>query len=93
MKDETALRRWAIKELKRRGYTVISLVGSAVQKSGLPDTMSFGNGRTIFIEFKNPNDTGRTSKLQKYMCKLINDNGSESYIVKSKDEIKNILNK
>lgn len=58
-------------------------------KRGIPDIWVIINGKTIGLEVKTP--TGRQSKEQKEIEEKFIKNGADYYIVRSYEEVKNIL--
>lgn len=59
------------------------------QKKGFPDIIVFMNGKTIGLEIKTP--TGRQSAEQKIMEQKMKEQGAEYYVVKSLEEVKQII--
>jgi Holliday junction resolvase len=59
------------KKLESQGYLVIKLVRTSC--NGIPDLMCLKDGKTIFIEVKQP--TGVLSELQKLRIKQLTDLG------------------
>lgn len=62
-----------IKKLELNGWLVLKLI--KVSKSGYPDLIALKNGKTIFIEVKQPN--GVLSEIQKYRIKELTSQGFE----------------
>lgn len=60
-------------------------------KRGIPDIWVIINGKTIGLEVKTP--TGKQSKEQKEIQEKFIKNGADYYVVKSYEEVKNILDK
>ena len=51
-------------------------------KRGVPDDLIVcPNGQVIFIEFKNPNGTGKISKLQELQIKKLRDNKATVMVI------------
>lgn len=61
------------KKLEIQGYLVIKLVRTSC--NGIPDLIALKDGKTIFIEVKQPN--GVLSELQKLRIKQLKDLGFE----------------
>lgn len=61
------------KKLESQGYLVIKLVRTSC--NGIPDLIALKDGKTIFIEVKQPN--GVLSELQKLRIKQLTDLGFE----------------
>ena len=59
------------------------------QKKGFPDILVLFHGKCIGIEVKT--DTGRQSKEQKEIEKSFLKQGFEYYVVRSLDDVKNVL--
>lgn len=57
--------------------------------SGIPDVLCIYNGRHIFFELKTPK--GSTTKLQDFTIDQINKAGGEAYVIKSLDQIDEVL--
>ena len=60
-------------------------------KKGIPDIWVIINGKTIGLEVKTP--TGKQSKEQKEIQEKFIKNGADYYVVRSYEEVKNILDK
>jgi Holliday junction resolvase len=61
------------KKLEEKGFLVIKLIKTSC--NGIPDLMALKEGKTIFIEVKQP--TGVLSELQKLRIKQLRDLGFE----------------
>jgi Holliday junction resolvase len=59
------------KKLEEKGFLVIKLIKTSC--NGIPDLMALKDGKTIFIEVKQP--TGVLSELQKLRIKQLSDLG------------------
>ena len=59
--------------MEEKGYLVIKLIKTSC--NGIPDLMALKDGKTIFIEVKQPN--GVLSELQKLRIKQLRDLGFE----------------
>lgn len=62
-----------IKKLELNGWYVVKLIKTS--KNGIMDLMALKNGKTIFIEVKQPN--GVLSEIQKYRIKELTSQGFE----------------
>ncbi len=70
------------------GWEVVKLI--LTSKPGIPDLMCLKNGKIIFIEVKQPN--GKLSKLQEYMINKLITIGFDTYVIRSVEQIKTIIN-
>jgi Holliday junction resolvase len=70
------------------GWFVVKLINTS--KPGMPDLMAIKDGKVIFFEVKT--NTGYLSKLQKYIIDCINDAGVKAYVVRTLEQVKQILN-
>jgi Holliday junction resolvase len=61
------------KKLEEKGYLVIKLIKTSC--NGIPDLIALKDGKTIFIEVKQP--SGVLSELQKLRIKQLSDLGFE----------------
>jgi Holliday junction resolvase len=61
------------KKLEEKGFLVIKLIKTSC--NGIPDLIALKDGKTIFIEVKQPN--GVLSELQKLRIKQLRDLGFE----------------
>lgn len=77
------------KWLKEHGYYCIKTADKWT--SGIPDLVVIGHGKTLFLEVKRLE--GKVSAIQNYTIMQINIHGGEAYIVKSLDDVKNLLDK
>jgi Holliday junction resolvase len=59
------------KKLEEKGFLVIKLIKTSC--NGIPDLMTLKDGKTIFVEVKQPN--GVLSELQKLRIKQLSDLG------------------
>lgn len=62
-----------IKKLELNGWYVVKLIKTS--KNGIMDLIALKNGKTIFIEVKQPN--GVLSEIQKYRIKELTSQGFE----------------
>jgi Holliday junction resolvase len=82
-------------ELKAQGWYVIRINqfnkrGYSVHK-GISDIIAVGNGRTLFIEVKTPDNKQSDDQLAfEYEIK---ERGGEYYVVRSVEELTNIIEK
>ncbi len=74
--------------LINEGWFVVKLINTS--KPGMPDLMPIKDGKVLFLEVKT--STGYLSKLQKYIIDSINDMGVPAYVVRSVEQVKDILN-
>jgi len=65
-----------IKKLEKENWLCVKLIKTS--KNGIPDLMCLKNGKTMFIEVKQPN--GKLSELQKVRIKQLEDLGFECKI-------------
>ena len=70
---ESKIQSKIIKKLELNGYFVIKLIST--NKNGIADILALKDGKTIFIEVKQP--TGVLSELQKLRIKQLSDLGFE----------------
>ena len=61
------------KKLEAEGWLVIKLIRTSV--NGIPDILALKNGKSIFIEVKQP--TGKISEVQKLRIKQLQEQGFE----------------
>ena len=61
------------KKLEAEGWLVIKLIRTSV--NGIPDILALKNGKSIFIEVKQPN--GKISEVQKLRIKQLQEQGFE----------------
>lgn len=74
--------------LINNGWEVVKLI--LTSKPGIPDLMCLKNAKIIFIEVKQPN--GKLSKLQEYMINKLISIGFDTYVIRSVEQIKTIIN-
>jgi Holliday junction resolvase len=72
------------KYLETNGWMVIKLIQTSV--NGIPDLMCLKNGRTVFIEVKQPGK--KPTDLQQYRIEKLHKNGFEAFVVTSLQEVK-----
>jgi hypothetical protein len=59
--------------------------------TGFPDRVMMYRGRVVFLEFKNPNGSGRESAKQHNTRKAINRAGVKSLVINNYEEAKNAI--
>lgn len=67
-----------IKEMEAKGYIVLKTI--RLNKNGYPDLFCFKDGKAVFIEVKEPNDT--LKPLQKHRIDELINEGFEAYCLK-----------
>lgn len=87
--SESRIQNKIIKYLNRNGAYTIKTIST--NRSGTPDVICCLNGR--FIGFEVKTDKGITSSLQEHHLELIKKSGGISAVVRSVDEVKQILKK
>ena len=80
--------------LERRGEDLLALAGFWTLKvgwDGYPDRQVFrkGSDRVFWIEYKT--EQGLLSALQKARCRDLVEKGQRVYVVRSSDELKNVI--
>lgn len=73
----------------RRGWLSYKLESPG--QRGVPDCLFLYKGKTIYIEFKNPNRRGRLSELQKQKIKQLEKHGADVYVVDNEEVFIEIL--
>ena len=63
------------KQMEQKGYKVVSVI--KLSQNGFPDLLCMKDGRSIWIECKERNDT--LKPLQKYRIDELINNGFEAY--------------
>jgi Holliday junction resolvase len=76
-----------IKFLRSIGVYVIKTIASG--KAGIPDVICCYNGSFVAFEVKAEN--GRVSDLQEYNINQIKSSGGSAFVVRSVDEVKQII--
>tara|TARA_R110000772_G_scaffold37589_4_gene89223 strand:- start:1702 stop:1935 length:234 start_codon:yes stop_codon:yes gene_type:complete len=69
-----------VKHWKSRGWIAINLIKT--NKNGIPDYMMLKDGKTVFVESKEPED--RLSPLQGYRIKQLKAAGFDCYVNEEK---------
>ena len=69
-----------IKEYQEKGYLVLKLI--RLNESGYPDLLCLKDGKAIFIESKEANDT--LKPLQKHRIQQLKDLGFEAFVLQDK---------
>ena len=82
--NEQQLQSKIIKRLQADGWLTIKTV--SLSTAGWPDVIAFRQGKTIFIEVKNPNRTNHASELQKYRIEQLQQQGFIAEVVYTFDE-------
>ena len=63
------------KQMEQKGYKVVSVI--KLSENGYPDLLAMKDGRSVWIECKERNDT--LKPLQKYRIDELINNGFEAY--------------
>jgi len=63
------------KQMEQKGYKVVSVI--KLSQNGFPDLLCMKDGRSVWIECKERNDT--LKPLQKYRIDELRKNGFEAY--------------
>lgn len=84
---EAIIQSGIIKYLECNGWLPIKLIQT--NKNGIPDLMALKNGRTVFIEVKQPGK--RANDLQKYRMDQLNKKGFETLVATSVLEVQNFF--
>lgn len=79
--NEADLSRYIYDRATKMGCLVVKIDAS---HRGWPDRLILKNGKCMFIEVKNPNGTGKLSKIQEYMISKIKSKGVSVYVVDNK---------
>lgn len=58
---------------------------------GCPDTLMVYEGHVVFIEFKNPNGSGATSKMQDHQIKELRDHGAVALVINSYEGVDDVI--
>jgi Holliday junction resolvase len=75
------------KHLEANGWMVIKLIQTSV--NGIPDLMALKNGRTVFIEVKQPGK--KPNDLQQYRIEKLQKQGFEAFSATSVAEVSNFF--
>ncbi|HDZ5057846.1 TPA: VRR-NUC domain-containing protein [Campylobacter jejuni] len=84
---ESAIQRQIIDYLNSKNIYNFKII--ACNKKGTPDIFCLINGLALFLEVKTKK--GKVSKLQNYQIDRINELGGKAKIVRSVDDVKNII--
>jgi hypothetical protein len=84
---ESEIQSKCINYAKKQGWYCLKVIRCNV--NGFPDLTIFKDGQTIFIEFKT--QIGKQSKLQEYQQQLIEAQGFKYYLVRSLEDLKQIM--
>jgi len=68
-----------IKKMEADGWFVVNLIKTS--KNGIPDLLCLKDGKAVFIECKEKNDT--VKPLQEFRIKQLNEIGFEAYVNKN----------
>lgn len=83
---ESQIQRKILTYLKNKGFAVKL---SDRWQSGLPDILFIRDGVTYFFEVKTPK--GVVSEIQKYTMKKLNEAGAIALVVRSLDDVKEVI--
>ena len=67
------------KQMEKEGYKVVSVI--RLSQNGFPDLLCMKDGRSVWIECKEKNDT--LKPLQKYRIDELINNGFEAYCMQA----------
>lgn len=67
------------KQMEQKGYKVVSVI--KLSQNGFPDLLCMKDGRSVWIECKEKNDT--LKPLQKYRIDELINNGFEAYCLQA----------
>ena len=85
---ERTLEKRFVSEIKKRGGLAIKMPGNIM--TGIPDRLVIlPGGRIVFVELKR--DTGRVSKIQAHVHKLLLDLGCHVEVLFGRDQIDEFL--
>ncbi len=68
-----------IKQMEADGWFVVNLIKTS--KNGIPDLLCLKDGKAVFIECKEKNDS--VKPLQEFRIKQLNEMGFEAYVNKN----------
>jgi len=85
---ESKIEKDSVKEAKKHGWLSYKLLSQL--NKGLPDRIYIKNGKTIYIEYKQPGKT--VTALQAKVHKTFNEYGVNVHVVTSVNETMEILN-
>jgi len=85
---EKTIQSQILNRLKNSGWFAFKTIIS--NKAGMPDIYCVRQGRHVWIEVKQAN--GRTSPIQDHIHNELKQQGAEVYIIKSLEELDNVLN-
>ncbi len=90
MTTERALQAWITKTFRNHGMLVYKFASPAHR--GVPDLVIISpGGKTIFVEVKNPNGTGRLSPLQTKTIQQMRSIGATVYVINSREAARDVL--
>lgn len=78
------------KTIKGRGF-FIKMFGSDITGAGYPDFIGIYRGYFVGIELKRKDGKGNASLLQEYYVRRINQLGGYGVVVKSLEEVKDLI--
>lgn len=85
---ESTIERHLVEGVKKRGGLCLKFVSPS--SAGVPDRLIItAAGKVIFVELKT--ESGRLSKLQKYMIGEMRRRGADVRVLKGLDEVKQFL--
>lgn len=87
---EQQLQSKIIKHLQADGWLTIKTV--SLSTAGWPDVIAFRQGKTIFIEVKNPSRKNHATELQKYRIEQLQGQGFPASIIYDFNEFLNFYN-
>ena len=87
--NEATLQRQIQKYLKSKGAYVIKVHGGKYQSAGVPDIIACVNGHFLALEVKT--EKGKVTKLQEENIKAINKAKGFADVVRSLDDVKDII--
>ena len=77
-----------VNECEKHGFLCYKFVSPG--NKGVPDRIVIGNGRTIFVELKAPNETLR--KLQEYVVNKMKNAGADVRVANTKEKVDALIN-
>ena len=89
MATEKELQAKIVKSFRKAGVLVFKFESPG--HAGVPDLVAMAKGRVVFIEVKNPNGTGRLSRLQEVAIRDIQSRGVPVHVINSTEEAEAII--
>ena len=77
--NERALQTKCLNAARNNGWWAAKFASPA--RRGVPDLVMIKDGRTVFVEVKHPDGTGRLSKIQILTIKAMRDCGAEVFVI------------